>query len=664
MKNSVVFSFLLFFFGACLVACVLGCGAPEGQSTADAGTDSAASPIGEGGENPDAPVKVSATSAPVTSPVLRRTNLATERLKARASEQVQMINPGGPDAWEGEVLNDMADRELHKLSDAVSLGKVERLKDLRMLASSDFSCGPLRPQRLMPVWDRQGMKVYREGSAGTAAPLAAPAYTGQDGFVKAIEELLTPLMEGEREREGAGAYVKFKIFRVTPAGSVLEAGSVFDTRLYYESGARTRQGSLTQHATWRTRWRISEKSGLPQLVRIEAADYEEVVGAFPQKTLYVDVTEAALGRNASFQKQLLRGLNYWTAQIDRSYAPNLAARCGLAVGDVNGDGLEDVYLCQPVGLPNHLLLQQPDGTFLDTAVEAGVDFLDHTASALLLDLDNDGDQDLVVAVPYRVVFLENDGKGRFGKAFEAKIPEWDVNSICAVDYNLDRRLDVFVCIDSGKATTEGFVFHNARNGGQKFMFRNEISATPAGGWRFTDVAKEVGLASDRRALAAAWEDYDNDGDQDLYVANDFGPNHLFRNDGGKFVEVAVEAGVEDFGSGMSVSWADFNRDGKMDLYVGNMFSSAGNRITHETKPPEAVKKSGNKEVVTALRRFAKGNSLFENVGQGRFREVGDQRGVELGRWAWASPFVDVNNDGWDDIVVSNGFVTSDDPDDL
>jgi hypothetical protein len=161
-------------------------------------------------------------------------------------------------------------------------------------------------------------------------------------------------------------------------------------------------------------------------------------------------------------------------------------------------------------------------------------------------------------------------------------------------------------------------------------------------------------------LAAAWEDFDDDGDQDVMIANDFGPKTLLRNDQGKFVEVTREAGVEDFGSGMSVSWADFNRDGKMDLYVGNMFSSAGNRIAYQNDKLKSVLPDN----LAVIQRFAKGNTLFENAGGGHFRDVGEARGVEVARWAWSSLFVDVNNDGWDDIVVANGYVTNDNPDDL
>ena len=84
----------------------------------------------------------------------------------------------------------------------------------------------------------------------------------------------------------------------------------------------------------------------------------------------------------------------------------------------------------------------------------------------------------------------------------------------------------------------------------------------------------------RFSRSACWEDYDNDGDQDLYVANDFGRNNLYRNDGGHFDRRCRLAGdVEDSAAGMSAAWGDFNRDGNMDIYVANMFSSAGSRIT-------------------------------------------------------------------------------------
>jgi len=147
---------------------------------------------------------------------------------------------------------------------------------------------------------------------------------------------------------------------------------------------------------------------------------------------------------------------------------------------------------------------------------------------------------------------------------------------------------------------------------------------------------------------------------DLYVANDFGRNNLYRNDRGRFTDVAADAGVEDAASGMSVSWGDYNRDGNMDVYVANMFSAAGNRVTYQRRFVTAR----TERTAARVQRMARGNTLFANSGDGRFLDVSEAAAVTMGRWAWASKFADFNNDGWQDLVVANGYVTTEDTGDL
>ena len=188
-----------------------------------------------------------------------------------------------------------------------------------------------------------------------------------------------------------------------------------------------------------------------------------------------------------------------------------------------------------------------------------------------------------------------------------------------------------------------------------------------GKWLFADITEAVGMNINNRrfSFAATWEDYDNDGDQDLYVANDFGRNNLYRNEliegeNRRFTDVAAQAGVEDISAGMSVSWGDYNRDGWTDLYVSNMFSAAGNRITFQRQFKPGTDDLSRKH----LQRHARGNTLFEKSGKGTFKDVSLDAGVTMGRWAWGSGFTDINNDGWQDLYVTNGFFTAQDTEDL
>ncbi len=144
---------------------------------------------------------------------------------------------------------------------------------------------------------------------------------------------------------------------------------------------------------------------------------------------------------------------------------------------------------------------------------------------------------------------------------------------------------------------------------------------------------------------------------DLYVANDFGRAHLYRNNGdGTFTAVSSEAQVQKAGAGMSAAWCDFDNDGRQDIYAANMWSAAGQRVSGQ----KMFHEKAGEEIRGLYRRHARGNSLYRNLGDGRFEEIGGRAGVAMGRWSWSSDFWDFDHDGYPDLYVANGYISAPD----
>jgi hypothetical protein len=477
---------------------------------------------------------------------------------------------------------------------------------------------------------------------------------GAAGFSETLRQLMAAL------EIGANLRTKFKLFHIE------RRDAYFTTSLYCEASGGTNAVGRQLTSTWICHWSYPapDPPQAPMLKRVDLERYEEVEITISGGRLFADCTESALAGNAAYAQQIIPGINHWLTRIPREFMGQFGHH-GIAVGDVNGDGLDDLYVCDAGGLPNRLFVQQTDGTALDLSEPSGMNLLEDSLGALLIDIDNDGDQDLAVATDSLLQLAENDGTGRFTlrRGIDA---DTDPYSLSAADYDSDGDLDIYVCgykANRQDPMNRGLPFplpyHDANNGGRNYLLRND------GDFRFEDVTRSTGLDENNRrfSLAAAWEDFDNDGDVDLYVANDFGRNNLYRNDGGHFTDVAGAAGVEDHAAGMSVSWGDYNHDGRMDLYVSNMFSAAGNRVTYQRRFGEGLAS----QTVSHLRRMARGNTLFDNVSDNEgaaFRDTSVEAAVTMGRWAWSSKFVDLNNDGWQDLIVANGYVTNDDSGDL
>src|SRR5208282_5500763 len=176
-----------------------------------------------------------------------------------------------------------------------------------------------------------------------------------------------------------------------------------------------------------------------------------------------------------------------------------------------------------------------------------------------------------------------------------------------------------------------------------------------------DVTAGINQNNNRYSFCCAWNDFNQDGWPDLYVVNDFGRKNLYRNNrDGTFTDVAVDLGVDDVGAGMGVCWLDFDNDGREDLYVANMWSSAGQRVTTQNVFMPGM----SEEVLAMYRKHAGGNSLFHNQGDGPFRDSTETAGVAMGRWAWSTDSWDFDHDGFPDLYVTNGMVSGPSTQDL
>lgn len=580
-------------------------------------------------------------------------------LSTTASAEADDRTAENQSGWHTERFSEIASRQLHRLADAISVHGSELVgivdasdSGLPALVGDSFSCCPLRP-KLTAVFTDDHLVVLRPRGNAVHA----------DTFKETLADAITALREPFASTSDIS--VRIKVVHVD-----MQNNEGATTDVLYESAGKSGNRIVQQNARWRCRWLPSDP---PRLASIAVEQFQEVHLQERSTPVFTDFTDGVFAADNAYRKQLAFGIDYWRARIPADLGITVTGHHGLAVADVNGDTLEDLYICQPGGLPNRLYIQNPDATVTEISAEAGLDWLDNTHAALFADLDNDGDQDLVMGTNEGLLILENDGSAHFAprSPVTRRRPTGSpAASLAAADYDLDGDLDIYVCVYSQSPfMTGGLVrpnadgpstlplpYHDAVNGGRNILFRNE------GQFRLVDVTADSGLGADngRFSLAASWEDFDDDGDSDLYVANDFGRNNLYRNDSGTFVDIAGDAGVEDIGAGMSVCWGDADNDGLLDVYVSNMFSTAGNRIAFQQR----FRPDSDEQTRGQFRRHARGNSLFRNTGNGTFADVSEQAGVTMGRWAWGSVFLDWNNDGREDLFVANGYLTQEDTDDL
>jgi hypothetical protein len=269
---------------------------------------------------------------------------------------------------------------------------------------------------------------------------------------------------------------------------------------------------------------------------------------------------------------------------------------GLCWFDHDGDGWQDLYMVQGGPLPgtarpagssaSRLFRNRGNGSFEDVTLKAGVaDAEGYGSACTTADYDNDGDEDLYVTNFGPSVLYRNNGDGTFSDVTGAAGVRNGLYAASAAwaDYDLDGRPDLYVtnyvdftmndqkyCGDI-KANRRSYCHPDAYGGLPDVLYHNE------GNGRFKEVAKAAGIWDPNgKSLGVVWIDYDADGDDDLYVANDATPNMLYRNDGnGRFTDVTLLSGTccsEDGKpqSGMGVDAGDADGDGWQDLFVTNL----------------------------------------------------------------------------------------------
>ena len=545
-------------------------------------------------------------------------------------ENAEKVNPIA-DGWPSEALHDAAKEQFERLFNA-SYHADEMPGDL---FADDFLGTALIAERTKNSYLQEDMTVV-EGIDLEAIPRLGAA----DWYAAST---------------GVGNFFN-TFFKITSVD--LDSNEYFGTSVIVHAafGELPFLNQINQefYATWLY---PADKDSVPLLRSIKLDKYQLTSTAKP---LFSDVSAAVFSSVPRYRQELLHGVDKYINKTDRIVGSSLIGSQGMALGDVNGDGLEDIYLAQQGGLANRLYIHQKDGSVIENAAAAGVDFLDNTRGVLLCDFDNDGDQDLAVAVGANILIAYNDGTGIFTeRAALRMIDPADIYSMTAGDPDNDGDLDIYACryVLGGIMGGVPAPYHDANNGATNFFWRND------GNQKWTESAAAVGLDDNNHkfSMAAVWHDLDDDGDLDLYVSNDFGRNNLYINNGqGHFSDQAIALGADDIGAAMGVSVSDYDRDGDSDILVTNMFSSAGRRIATQ---PDRFMKGQAQDVHKDYVRHARGNTLLAN-NRGKFVDKTESSQMTVGGWGWGASFIDFNNDGYADIYSPNGFVTSEKSKDL
>ncbi len=405
-------------------------------------------------------------------------------------------------------------------------------------------------------------------------------------------------------------------------------------------------------------------------------------------------------RDAGFDRlpPAFTGLSFTNRLFGEMFLTNAVAHngAGVAASDVDGDGLCDLYFANLQGA-NRLYRNLGGWKFVDITGPAGVGCAGQLSTgAAFADVNGDGHTDLLVnGITAGTRLFVNDGRGRFAESAGSGLArENTAMSLALGDVDGDGDLDLYVAnyIDVIHIADSSTRFTLGRRGGQwvvtrvngqssfKARFRGRFLVTPDGkvkelpesdcfylndgAGRFQKVAFEKGTFTDEDGqpfaaardwgLAVAFRDVNGDLAPDLYVCNDFSnPDRFWINDGrGRFRAVPRLAVRHTSRSSMGIDFADINRDGHEDMLVLDMLArQQSRRLVHldKEKPiPIVVGKFHDRP------RYNR-NALLVSRGDGTWLEAANYAGLEASDWSWAVAFMDVDLDGLEDVLITNGF---------
>ena len=402
----------------------------------------------------------------------------------------------------------------------------------------------------------------------------------------------------------------------------------------------------------------------------------------------VEENETAGFRERARESGIAFHMTFLAAEQGRHFKFNLYDHgCGVAVGDFDGDGRDDLYFCNQLG-PNALYRNRGDGTFEDVTRKAGVALGDRVCvAATFADYDNDGRQDLyVTSTNGGNILFHNRGDGTFEDVTaKAGLSHVGHSQTAAFfDYDNDGYLDLFLT-NTAKWTLNTYdaelhYFHGPSGFRQlasspredNVLYHNNRDGT------FTDVTARTGLRGNGWGGDVAVFDYNEDGRLDLLVTNMFGSSQLYRNNAnGTFSEVTKEIlGRTSFGAIGSKAF-DYNNDGRLDLLIADMHSDMWLPPTMDPRKDTSdnLRKKYDRilgpmfyrlqDCVEAEKNLAEsfklryedvvfGNTLFKKLPSGRFAEVSDKAGMET-FWPWGVATGDFDNDGFEDVFLPSGM---------